>query len=102
MIENVRDYLTADKLSFVTDLDLRPMFGGLCLFKDKRYFGAIVDGRLYLRTTPATVKRYQQNATLRSPHGYTFTSTFAVPAEVLADVAQLRDYVEEAIRETQP
>lgn len=96
-----KDFLVADKLESLGELDIRPMFGGLGLFKDRHYFGVITGGQIYLRTSPATIEKYRaaQSEPLHSSEQYTFSDTYKVPSEVVSDSAELCRWAQEAFRE---
>ena len=81
----------------------RAMFGGLGLYAGDKFFGIIVDGRLYLRTDTESRTQYLERGmppleSKRRPRGpRTVDRNFEVPAEVISDSALLLEWAMRAV-----
>jgi DNA transformation protein len=81
----------------MTGLRSRAMFGGWGLYAGKRFFGIVYRGRLYLKTTPATVARYTAEGMgpLRPSAKQTLWDYYEVPRAIV-ESEQLLTWAEEA------
>lgn len=90
-----------DQLSDVPSLSSGPFFGGVGLRSDGRFFGMLMGSALYFSTSPSTREAYRRHES--RPFAYAKggklqeTKLFEVPASVLDDPEQLRDWALEAI-----
>lgn len=87
-----------DQLSSLDRVTVRPMFGGHGVSLRGAFFAIAYDGRLYFKTSPESVARYEAAgmAPFRPPSGPTIRSYYEVPAEVLDDRDELATWAEEA------
>jgi DNA transformation protein len=98
--QSFKDFVL-DQLSLLPDLRAKAMFGGHGLYQGERFFGILMQGRLYFKTDEATRKKYLKRG--MAPFIYekarqtTTIHYFEVPAEVLEDREQLVAWAREAI-----
>lgn len=82
----------------------RAMFGGRGLYLEGRFFGMVMEGRLYLRTDGESRAEYVARGMpalqpRRRPRGpRTVDRNFEVPPDVLADANLLRQWALRAAR----
>jgi len=97
--DSFKDFIL-DQLSGLHKVIARKMFGGYGLYQAQTFFGIIFKGRLYFKTNDQTrasyaergMKPFQPNAK------QTLKNYYEVPAEILEDLDQLRDWAETAVR----
>ena len=91
-----------DQLAALPDIRAKAMFGGHGLYQGERFFGILMDGRLYFKTNQQTASEYLKRG--MSPFTYeksrqTMTMHYyEVPPEVLEDREQLNAWAREAVR----
>lgn len=98
------DYLAfvLEQFARITEVTSRRMFGGVGLYADGVFFGAIDDNRVFLRTGPGNVADYEeQGCAPFQPMGPDTKpmSYHELPAGVLEDVSQLRTWLGKALVE---
>jgi len=93
--EEFRDYVL-EQLASAGKVSPRRMFGGVGLYLDGLFFALIDDDTLYFRTDDANRTRFEQAGSRpfcpypdRPGHVMAY---WAVPAEVLEDTEQLREW----------
>lgn len=88
-------------LADVGPIRLRPMFGGLGVYRDDCMFGLVMDDTLYLKTDPASVDAFRDAGgepflyrPVRAGHvpGY-----WTPPAEALESAAAMRPWARRAL-----
>jgi len=98
--DSLKEFLT-DQLAALPGLRARRMFGGFGLYHDKRFFGMLIQGRLYFKTNEQTRPSYAERG--MSPFVYEkgrrFESVtyFEVPPDVLEDREQLVAWAQRAV-----
>jgi len=83
-----------DQLIDMKQVRCRAMFGGYGLYQRTVFFGIIHKERLYLKVTPATIKRYKAHGMkpFRPNSKQTLTSFYEVPIQIIEDSEQLTDW----------
>ena len=95
------DFVT-DQLTALPNFRAKPMFGGHGLYAEDRFFGILMDGRLYFKTDDKTRENYVRRG--MGPFIYekarrTMTiQYFEVPPEVLENGLELVGWARQAIR----
>src|SRR5688572_24370372 len=98
--ESFREFVM-DQLRSLPDVSAKAMFGGHGLYQAGRFFGILMEGRLYFKTDADTKKAYVERG--MGPFIYekarrtTTINYFEVPAEVLEDTEQLCAWAKAAI-----
>jgi len=93
-----------DQLSGLPELRAKAMFGGHGLYANEKFFGILMDGRLYFKTDEHTRPLYEQRGMV--PFTYekarkTMTMRyFEVPAEILESKSQLLEWARSAVGAT--
>jgi DNA transformation protein len=91
-----------DQLAGLPDVRAKAMFGGHGLYQGRRFFGILMDGRLYFKTDEQTrsayVKRGMSPFTYEKARQTTTIHYYEVPPEVLEDREQLIAWAREAVR----
>ena len=91
-----------DQLSALPELRAKAMFGGHGLYQAERFFGILMDGRLYFKTDEQTSAAYLQRG--MEPFIYekakriTSMKYYEVPPEVLEDREKLFTWATRAIQ----
>ncbi|MGQ0694647.1 MAG: TfoX/Sxy family protein [Nitrospiraceae bacterium] len=88
-----------DQLADVRSITCRAMFGGYGLSSGKTFFGIIHKGRLYFKTSPATVAIYEQQGMkpFRPSTKQTLKTYYEVPAEIIEDGEQFTTWAARAV-----
>ncbi|MEO6666214.1 MAG: TfoX/Sxy family protein [Nitrospiria bacterium] len=88
-----------DQLGESGEVDCRAMFGGYGLYRRKRFFGIIHQGRLYFKTDATTEPAYRERGmpAFRPNAKQTLKTYYEVPPEVLDDPDQLAEWAERAV-----
>jgi DNA transformation protein and related proteins len=89
-----------EQLSPLGSVTARPMFGGLGLYHDGRFFGLVDDDTLYLKvddTSRADYERAGMGPFRPSAEEGPTLGYYQVPAEVLEDRMVLRDWAATAV-----
>lgn len=99
MFEQIDNFTTLKKLQSFGPFDIKEMLGGLGLFKDCYYFGAVVNGQVYLRANASSLAKYQAAGCqpLTTQHDFTFKNTYSVPANVAENSQELCSWAAEAL-----
>jgi DNA transformation protein len=98
--DEFRDYVL-EQLASAGKVSPRRMFGGVGLYLDGLFFALIDDDTLYFKTDDANRPRFEQAGSRpfcpypdRPGHVMAY---WAVPAEVLEDAEQLREWTRESL-----
>ena len=88
-----------DQLRLLERVDCRAMFGGFGLYREGIFFGIIAKGRLYFKTSKATVSDYIEwdMKPFQPNPRQTLKNYYEVPAEILEDKDQLADWARKAV-----
>lgn len=87
-----------DKLSAVRPIRSKAMFGGVAIYADELIFAILDDDRLWFKFDDATKADYErENCQQWAPPGSPPMGYFELPARVLADLGDLRIWVDQAI-----
>ena len=80
-----------DQLADFQGLTCRAMFGGYGLYHRSTFFGIIHNGRLYFKTTPASVGSYKKHGMkpFRPNTKQILKSYYEVPVDVMEDAENL-------------
>ena len=80
-----------DALERLPELTVRRMFGGAGIYSEDTMFGILHAGRVYLKTSPATLNAFLERGSgpFRPRRGSVLKSYYEVPADVLDDVDEL-------------
>jgi DNA transformation protein and related proteins len=89
-----------DQLSSFDTVIARKMFGGYGLYQSRTFFGIIFKGRLYFKTNAQTRALYAEQGMkpFQPSSKQSLKNYYEVPADILEDFDQLRDWAEAAIR----
>jgi DNA transformation protein len=97
---NLADYVTGE-LAFLGRISTKAIFGGVGIFIDERLLGIVMDDKVYLHTDVSNIEAYTSRGMPQfKPYPNAFdltTDHHQVPAEVLDDPAQLRQWGEQAL-----
>ena len=98
--ESLKEFLT-DQLAALPGLRARRMFGGYGLYQDERFFGILIQGKLYFKTDEKTQAAYTElgMAPFVYEKGRRFESMtyFEVPPDVLEDREKLVTWAQRAV-----
>lgn len=99
MFEQLDNFSAIRRIKALGPFDIRPMFGGLCLYRRGEYFGAASEGRLFLRTFPQTEPDFIKLGAvpLNAEGRYKFSHTFAVPDSIAEDDGKLLEWTRTAM-----
>jgi DNA transformation protein len=88
-----------DQLAELAGVESRAMFGGRGLYCGKTFFGIVLKGRLYFKTTAATRADYTSRGMkpFRPSAKQTSKRYHEVPAEILEDRTALAEWAGRAI-----
>jgi len=88
-----------DQLRLLDRVDCKAMFGGFGLYREGVFFGIIADGRLYFKTSEATVSDYLECGMqpFQANSKQTLKNYFEVPVEILEDEEQLAEWARKAV-----
>ena len=99
--DSFKDFVR-DQLSNWPDLRVKAMFGGYGFYAGERFFGILMDGRLYFKTDEYTRPLYEQRG--MGPFIYekarqTMTMRYyEVPPEILENRTDLIDWAKRAVQ----
>ncbi len=79
------EHLT-DCLALVPEVTWKPMMGEYCVYSEWRIFGLVCDNTLFLKTTPETIRLFEDQETRAYPGS---KNTAQVNAEWLEDREEL-------------
>lgn len=92
---NLADYVTGE-LAFLGRISTKAIFGGVGIFIDERLLGIVMDDKVYLHTDVSNIGAYTSRGMPQfKPYPNAFdltTDHHQVPAEILQDPSQLRDW----------
>ena len=96
--DGFKDFIL-DQLADVRGITCRAMFGGYGVSRGTTFFGIIHKGRLYFKTSPATVAVYKQQGMkpFRPNAKQTLKTYYEVPVEIIEDNAQLTTWAARAV-----
>ena len=96
--ESFKDFIL-DQLSEIDSVEARRMFGGYGLYQDDTFFGIVHRGKLFFKVDDDTVGEYRKRKMKPfRPNGkQTLKSYYQVPADVIEDAEELRQWVVKAI-----
>lgn len=82
------------------DVVFRRMFGGYGLYLEGVFFGIVMKGRLFFKTSPRSRQEYVRRGMkpFRPNARITLKSYFEVPADILEDQAAIRAWALRAAR----
>lgn len=88
-----------DQLHLLGSVDCKAMFGGFGLYREGVFFGIIAKGRLYFKTSTATVSDYRDwdMKPFQPNSRQTLKNYYEVPVEILEDEDQLADWALKAV-----
>jgi DNA transformation protein and related proteins len=92
---NLADYVT-EQLAFLGRISTKAIFGGVGIFVDERLLGIVMDDKVYLHTDVSNLDAYTSRGMPQfKPYPNAFdltTDHHQVPAEILQDPPQLKDW----------
>ena len=88
-----------DQLQGLDDVEARRMFGGYGLYQDETFFGIVHKGKLFFKIDESTVGEYHKwkMKPFRPNPKQTLKSYYQVPADVIEDADELRQWAVKAI-----
>lgn len=96
------EYVMNDLFPSLWRLSANPMFGGFGIYRDEVMFALVYEDILYLKTDDASrsdfIKRGAEPLTYLSRGKTVALSYWNVPAEILEDRDQLREWAERSYR----
>lgn len=96
--ESFKDFVL-DQLVGLDDIEARRMFGGHGLYRDETFFGIVHKGKLFFKIDESTVGEYRERK-MKAFHPnakQTLKSYYQVPADVIEDADELRQWALKAI-----
>lgn len=99
--DSLKDFVL-DQLSALPGLSARSMFGGLGFYQDERFFGLMIEGRLYFKTDERSRVDYERRG--MQPFVYQKARQaitiryFEVPSEVLENRNELACWARRAVQ----
>ena len=96
--ESFKDFVL-DQLAGLDDVEARRMFGGHGLYRGETFFGIVHRGKLFFKIDESTVGKYRkQKMKPFRPNGkQTLRSYYQVPADVIEDADELRQWAARAV-----
>lgn len=100
--DSLKDFVL-DQLKGLGGLECRAMFGGFGLYADGKFFGILLKGRLYFKTTDATRVNYLERGMkpfeppFRRRAKLTLSSYLEVPADVIENAPEFKTWAREAV-----
>jgi DNA transformation protein and related proteins len=98
---SLANYVT-EQLSFLGRISSRGIFGGIGIFIDERLLGIVMKDQLYLHTDESNLVDYVSRGMEQFkpyPNAFNLTTDHhRVPAEILEDSEQLKQWGERALR----
>jgi DNA transformation protein len=91
--ESFKNYVV-DQLHELHEVEARRMFGGYGLYQAETFFGIMHKGKLFFKVDESTVGEYRQRKMKPfRPHAkQTLKSYYQVPADLLEDADELREW----------
>jgi len=95
--DSFKDFVL-DQLGELNDVEARRMFGGYGLYRDETFFGIVHKGKLFFKIDQSTVGEYRKRKMkpFRPNTQQTLKSYYQVPAEVIEDADELRQWAVKA------
>ena len=96
--ESFKDFVL-DQLVGMDDVEVRRMFGGFGLYQDETFFGIVHKGKLFFKIDESTVGEYRKRKMkpFRPNAKQTLKSYYQVPADIIEDAEELREWAVKAI-----
>jgi DNA transformation protein len=96
--ESFKDFLL-DQLHELEDVEARRMFGGYGLYQDETFFCIVHKGKLFFKIDESTIGEYRKRKMkpFRPNAKQTLKSYYQVPADVIEDGDELREWAVKAI-----
>jgi len=96
--ESFKDFVL-DQLQEFDAAEARRMFGGFGLYRDEIFFGIVHQGKLLFKIDESSVGEYRQQKMkpFRPNAKQTLKSYYQVPADVIEDADELREWAVKAI-----
>jgi DNA transformation protein len=97
--ESFKDYVV-DQLHQLDDVEARRMFGGFGLYRDETFFGIVHKGKLFFKIDESTIGEYRKRKMkpFRPNAKQTLKSYYQVPAEIIEDGDELREWAVKAVQ----
>ncbi len=88
-----------DQLGELDSVEARRMFGGYGLYQDETFFGIVHKGKLFFKIDESTVREYRLHKMkpFRPNAKQTLKSYYQVPADIIEDADELREWAMKAI-----
>lgn len=100
--DSLKDFVL-DQLRELGGLECRAMFGGFGLYANGKFFGLLLKGRLYFKTSEATREAYLERGMkpfeppFRPKSKQKLSSYLEVPADVIENATQFESWAREAV-----
>ena len=96
--DSFKDFVL-DQLGAMEDVEARRMFGGYGLYQEETFFGIVHKGKLFFKVDESTVGEYRQHKMkpFRPNAKQTLKSYYQVPADVIEDADELRQWAVKAV-----
>ena len=96
--ESFKDFVL-DQLMGMDNVEARRMFGGYGLYQDETFFGIVHKGKAFFKIDESTVGEYRKRKMkpFRPNAKQTLKSYYQVPADVIEDADELRQWAMKAI-----
>ena len=98
---SLANYVT-EQLSFLGRISNRSIFGGVGIFIDERLLGIVINDQLYLHTDSSNLADFVSRGMEQFkpyPNAFNLTTDHhRVPAEIVEEPAQLKEWGERALR----
>lgn len=100
--DSLKDFVL-DQLRELGGLECRAMFGGFGLYADGKFFGILIEGRLYFKTTDVTRENYLKRGMkpfeppFRRRAKQKLSSYLEVPADVIENAPEFETWAREAV-----
>ena len=97
------DYVMHEVFAGIENITSRPMFGGYGIYRDGVFFALISGGSLYFKADDETKGEFERRGSRpfrysAKGRGEVALSYWEVPADVLENRTELRDWIDRAIR----
>ena len=100
--DSLKDFVL-DQLRGLSGLECRAMFGGFGFYAGGKFFGIVIKGRLYFKTTDVTRENYLKRGMkpfeppFRQRAKQTLSSYLEVPADVIENAPEFETWAREAV-----
>ena len=99
--DSFKDFVL-DQLAALPDVRAKAMFGGHGLYQGDRFFGILLDGRLYFKTDERSRPDYKRRGarpfTYKKGRQIISMRYYEVPADILEDRAEFLDWASRAVQ----